>query len=507
MRRSLFCILAVLTLMSSRHEFLFAQGDRVKSIFEWDVGDISIYRHGTDSALVDIRFDVIYDGVARNRAVVLQPYVLVSGVRTDLIPVSFYSMSKDGTPQTVRRDGVSASRKPYEIVRVAGGPMGNIRSTSLFGGFDSYEDMEIFVEVSECVRHGKETRIETRKIARFSPVPCPVFKPKYFSLSVESGQYSGSRKLVSELNIDFKSGSSAVDLSLGENRYEIEKFVNDLRSVVLSSATRVSGLRLEAYCSPLGDRRDNESLLKRRLDCVWSMLSERRAFSKKPVQRIVRGEDWSGIGRWVSGNAWSRDSAIVSILADPSLDDAAREDSLRNRHWFWDDLHEHALSDIDRIECSMTCLIPPNAYSSDEERRKAFEKDMRLLSQYDFSLLLNSVEIWSPTWYDMAFGFVSQYPDCREALVNVFAGCMRLGSMNEAAKYLRRLEEHSEFSDVRYYLAVWHMLQDNVMSADSLAGSLDDVRVEYRQLKEQVTAIREWRQSVSPWEKEFFRKF
>lgn len=506
MRKLNFCLVVLMAVLSFRLVSASAPGDGMKSFFEWDVGDVSVYRHGSDSVLVDIRFDVKYDGVARNSAVVLQPYVMISGIRTDLIPVSFYSMSRDGTPQAVRRDGVSASRKSYEIAKVAGGPLGDIRSTSVLRGFDFYEDIEVFVEVRECVRYEKETRVETRRIAGFSPVPCPVFRPKYFPLSVEAGRYSGSRELVSVLDLGFRTGSSSVDLSLGTNGEKLNGFVDRVRSVVLSPVTKVSDIRLEAYCSPVGDRQANEFLLKKRLDAVCGALTERRAFSRKPVQRVVCGEDWAGVEEWVSGSAWSRDSVIASVLSIP-LDDVSMEDTLRNVYMFWDDLHEYLIPTMDRIECSMTCVILPDAYASDEERREAYEKDMRLLSQRDFSLLLSSVETWSPTWYDMAFGFVSQYPDCREALVNVFAGCMRLGSMNEAAKYLRRLEEHSEFSDVRYYLAVWHMLQDNVLAADSLAGSLDDVRVEYRQLKEQVTAIREWRQSVSPWEKELFRKF
>ena len=484
-----------------------ALGDGMRSFFEWDVADVSIYRHGADSALVDIRFDVMYDGVARNSAVVLQPYVIISGVRTDLIPVSFYSMSKDGSPQAVRRGGGPASRRPYEIVRVAGGPLGDIRSTSALGGFDFYEGIEVFVEVRECVRYEKETRVETRRIGEFTPLPCPVFRPRFFPLTVESGRYSGSRSVLTELELDFRPGSSVVDLSLGSNSEKVDRFVEGVRSVVMSPVTKVSEIRLEAFCSPVGACSVNEALLKSRLDNLWKVLSGRRAFARKAVSRHVAGEDWTGVSDWVSGNAWGRDSSVVSILEDGSLDDVSREEHLRKHHVFWDDLNEHVLPFIDRIECILTYTISSGAYVSDEERRRVYEKDMRLLSQRDFSLLLGSVETWSPTWYDMAFGFVEQFPECREALVNVFAGCMRLGSLNEASKYVSRLEEHSEFSDVRYYLAVWHMLQDNIMAADSLAGSLDDVRVEYRQLKEQVTAIREWRQSVSPWEKELFRKF
>ena len=73
--------------------------------------------------------------------------------------------------------------------------------------------------------------------------------------------------------IDFKAGSSAIDLKLGENRAETARIRSNLRELVASDTFEMDSIVVTASCSPEGVYQANERLAKERSSSVSAYFS------------------------------------------------------------------------------------------------------------------------------------------------------------------------------------------------------------------------------------------
>ncbi len=471
----------------------------MKSDFLWDVRDAELSRSG-DALTLDVSLLVINDAVASKCAVVLQPYLLSAGRRMDLRPLAFYRLDNRGNRYRVARSGY-ASGKRDEIAAVCGMAKGVTDYQVSCKGFEVADSIEVMVEVFECRMTDRKVPVEQRKIACFNPSPCPEFYPDFFPVYVPQGRYGSQRSVTVPLRVSFEPGrGDAFDIRCDDNEGDVYEFGEKVKSILSSKHTKVSRISLSYFTGIEGSVSSNQKKASARLQSVYSYLKKQGLFGRRAVATEAVGEDWPGVQSWFASTWWSNERSLSDVVYGASIPKDTRERRMRENAGFWDSYMECEES-LERLECYIEYQLLP--YSSNQERLTAYY-DGGVISEYDFSCLMQDVDLWSAGWYELAFDFAERYPHCREAQLNGFASALSLGQLNEAGKYVRHL---SSDSDSRYYKAVWLLYMGDVDAAYQTASALPKDNGVYANTRRQITEIYEWNHSKKPWTANVYRRF
>lgn len=475
----------------------------MKSALLWDVTDVCLTRCGGDNIRLDIDFNVLDDAVASKSAVVLQPYLVAGGRKSVLRPISFYRLDGRGNRFRVRRAYDCASGVADEVSKVCGLSEGHLKYSDVADAFSDEDSVEVFVDVVEYRAMDKENFIESRKVACFYPMSCPEFYPDFFTVYVDDGEYPDGHYLDCTLNVTYDpKKKTTFDIRYEDNEGDVYEFVEAIKSVLDSPQTKVSSVSLKAYSGIEGPSRENFRVATARFNSVYSYLRKAKTFGRHKVSTRIVGEDWEGVYRWVRETFWANEKSVSDILFDSDMPDDVKEKRLCGEEPFWKNLEDFVFPELDRIECHIDYTLLP--YDSDEERWKAYNEDRTMLSQYDYCCLIKSLNMWSSSWYDAIFDFAEVYPLCGEAQIDGFAAAISLGHLNEAGKYLRFLPANQ---DTRYYRAVWLMYMGDISGSYELAKTLDRSNLRYENTVNQITAIYNWSQSLTPWRKTVYPRF
>lgn len=468
----------------------------MRSAFRWEASDVHVERRDVDSVYCRVCINVIDDAVARGRAVVLQPYVLVDGVKLRITPASFYRLDGRGRRTKVRSGGLTASGAAHEVEKVCGLSKGVLELSGTIAGLDAGAPAEVRVDVYEVRATDRVTLAESRLAARLSPRPRPEFVPEYILRYVEDkDRYRFERHLTVPLLVDFEDGKNVFNADLGVNQGALFEFTKAVGPVVSSANTRVHEISLTAYCGITGSVASNNARMQARLNAVYAYLKKTGAFGRKAVGLKVVGEDWASLQAWFLTTSWHHDRRLDDIIFGPASKDT-KERNLRECVTFWRYMEDNLFPQLERYECAIRFSMAD--YADDAERWKAYNADKRLLSQYDYCCLMKSVTEFSQSWYDLAFDFADVYPLCREAQVDALAAVLSLGRLNQATDYLRYLSGQ----EATFYRCTWLMLQDRVEEAYELALTLEGQSEVYDELYAKISAINRWSSSPTPWDVE-----
>lgn len=128
-----------------------------------------------------------------------------------------------------------------------------------------------------------------------------------------------------ELSVKFAVGSTQVDKFCLDNPVQLEAL-----SAAISSNAPPDVIYLDAFASPEGRVSWNRVLASRRAESVKSLLVELGVPSDRITVR-TREENWDGLREIVeSSYSGSDKQEVLDILADGSLDAAAREEKLQS---------------------------------------------------------------------------------------------------------------------------------------------------------------------------------
>lgn len=494
MKRILLSLFALLALTD-----VFGAG--MKSAFRFDALDVYLERRVGDSLYCRVKLDVLDDAVANRSAVVLQPYVLIDGLKRMIQPAAFYRLDSRGRRSQVRSNGLPASGQDDEVEKVCGLSRGEVVLSGTVDGSGAKDSIEVFVDVFEVRATDKVNLVESRRVALFIPAPCPAFEPEYVIRYVDDKEkYRFDRHLVSTLKVDFEEGKNVFKPDLGVNPGAFYEFEQSVTPVVTSPHTRVQDITLTAYTGIAGSVAANQTKMQSRLNSVYSYLKKKGVFGRKGVILKVGGEDWATLQSWFLTTSWHYDRSLNDIIFGPASKDS-KERNLRDCVTFWRYMEDNLFPELERFECTIRFSMVD--YADDTERWAAYNADKRLLSQYDFSCLLKTFPMWSQSWYELVFDFAEVYPLCREAQLDALAAVLSLGRLNQATDYMKYLSG----SDALFYHAVWLMMQGRVEEAYETALALDvnenDV---YRALLSKISEIYRWNVSPTPWTAEVFRQ-
>ncbi len=494
MKRTLL-LLVMLSLPAASH------AGTMKSGFVWDVHDVTLERRGADSLYCHVALDILEDGVANRCAVVLRPYVVLDGEKRYVRPVSFYRLDNRGHRIRVRSDGMPASGDLGELDRVCGLSRGTLSLEGVVAGPGDADSVCVYVDVTEMRAKDRVTYEETRLVAVFTPTPPPDFYPDFPLLYVDDkDRYNFDRHVTVPLRVAFEDGKDVFKVSYDTNEGSVYEFMRQVAPIVSSSHTKVSEITLSGYCGIEGAASANLRRTQQRLSSVYSYLKGKGVFKKKAVKLDPVGEDWKMLQDWYATTSWHYDRSLNDIIFGPASKDS-KERNLKSAVTFWQYMEDNLFPEMERFECLLA--YSHLGYRSDDERWEAYNEDRRLLSPYDYSCLLKSLNAWSQGWYDVVFDFAEQYPLCKEALVDALAAMLYLGRLNQASDYFRYLSGPY----AAYYRAVWYMYSDRLQEAHDEAAGLDtSLNPAFRSLVDKIAVVYDWKQSVAPWDKRIIKK-
>lgn len=487
------------SLLLSAVSFVCGAAGTMRSAMQWDIVEA---RLAVDTAGVrlSMEIDMKNDAVAKKCAVVLQPYVMVRGVRTDLRPVACYRLDARGERYVVRSDTPYASGRADEASLVCGLSAGRFRHDSACPGVARGDTVVLYMETVEWRKTDRRTVTERRRLAEFVPEAMPEFYPDFFQVYVDEKEYRPLYTVTFPLRVSFDpKKNTTFNVSYEDNESAVYDFCEGLKGILLSSQTRVTAITLKAYSGIDGPSQENFNVARSRLSSVYSYLVKQNAFSRRSVTQRVVGEDWDGVRDWVKDTYWVNDAGVMRIIMDDDMPKDVRERRLRDIPAFWEDVDRHVLPGMERFECVVDYTLLP--YRDDDARWLAFNEGRGLLSQYDYSCLMRSMNLWSAGWYDVVFDFVERYPLCRQALVDAFGAALSLGHLNEASKYVRYA---SSDDDMIYYKAVWLMFMGDVDGSLKAVRSIRSDDAKYENTRRQIEAIYDWGHSGSPWTERVF---
>lgn len=467
------------------------------SSFRCDVSDVSLeLRDGGVCCQIDL--SVSDCSVARNSAVVLQPYMEVDSVRCALIPLAVYAVGRDGgmvDRSKVSPDGGNASGSVAEMSVCAGMYGDRLSLSSVVTGLQSYNHVRILLRRYEmrrgvCVYDGAEV-----PVAEFTLHPVPVFTPQLFPvpLSVSDGQTKRFAKVVARPRY---SADNGLDMSDPVNVRCVSDFVTSVSSLLKSGNTRISSVRMYMYTGMEGLAGKNLSDARIRLQRFRSVPDVQKVFVRRNVQASAEGEDWPMLEEMLSDSFWKRNKEVFDILHDPLLSKDARKESLKKVRGLWDYLRRSVFPDLERIECQIDYLLMP--YADDGVRLAVFQSDPRLLSVYDFSCLLASVDFGSNAWVQFALQFAEQYPEVPEASLCAVQAYVFQKKYSDALQFLDRM---SDSADVRYMRLVCNVALENWNVVDELLVALDGCDASFIPTVSQARELSARLRDVSPWDK------
>lgn len=467
----------------------------LKSGLQFKVEDVSLERIGQDSLMVSMTVEITDDAVASRCAVVLSPYVLQNDACIELDPITVYRLDSRGNRYNVRSDSEYASGVAAEMALVCGTAQGMHRYGCTIGGVSADGDVDVYMQVMECRSGDVVVMGDLRLLASFAPLERPVFSPDYFFRSVAEGEYSLMRSVSIPVDVLYESSKPSVfDAVFADNGRMLRSLGEEIRRYVGSPYTKVSSITMKCYTSIEGSEASNRRMASSRLNGVYNYLQSLGSFGRKSVRLLAVGEDWDGVRDWVSDTYWNNVMEVRNIVRNNDITADGKETLLRDMSLVWENMSERLFPSLNRIECVIDYELTP--LPDDAVRREAYEGDTFLLSQRDYSLIIQSLNVWSVAWYDAVADFESQYPLCRQAAVNAFAALLSKGDLNGASRFLRYGDSDS---DMLYYRMLWMMFSGDVDGAYDAAVQLQGKDAVYDTAIVQIMDIHEWKYSSHPW--------
>ena len=491
MLRRLFLVFAMLAVTLSAD----AKSRNMRSAMTYDVDAVHLTLDG-DSLQCRIDINMISDAVAKKCAIVLQPYLLDRGERIDLRPIAYYRLDNRGEKYRVRSTSEYASGRDDEAFFVCGLGRGRFQhSSSVAAGISRSDTLRLHIETIEYRMTDHYVTVEDRLVAECVPRLKPEFYPDLFSVYVEPEEYRNAYTLTVPLRVTYDpKKKNTFDAKYEDNEGDVYDFSEELKVVLQSPHTRVSSVTMKSFSSIEGSATDNLNSARARYNSVYNYLRSKNVFGRRTVTSKIIGEDWDGLYEWMRGTYWVNDRDILEIVLSEDMPKDVKERRLKDNKAFWGYLEEYVLPEMDRFECVVEYSLQP--YSDDAERWQAYNEDHRLLSEYDYSCLMRSLNLWTASWYDVVFDFAEQYPLCRESQINAFAATLSLGHINEASKYLRSSPSNE---DMKYYKAVWLMYMGDVEGAYEAVNNIWSKDIKYENTRNQIRSIYDWEHSRTPW--------
>lgn len=114
-----------------------------------------------------------------------------------------------------------------------------------------------------------------------------------FALAIIATFVSFGINHVDSANVIFRAGHRQFDPSLGENRREMDNFLDKVREAIANGD--IEYIMVRAYASPDGISTANELLARHRCDAISDFIVEKTGISNSLIRKIPEGIAWDGL--------------------------------------------------------------------------------------------------------------------------------------------------------------------------------------------------------------------
>lgn len=260
--------------------------------------------------------------------------------------------------------------------------------------------------------------------------------------------------------ISYKSGASAVDETLGDNKSELDKIFETIEKLTFSGELLMDSISMVASASPEGNSALNMSLSRARAEALKRYLSQ-RTDDKHGIDTLLSarwiGEDWERLRKKISSSEDIKNKAAILdiISAESNLD--VRELSIRNRYREdYDYIREYLYPELrvvsfrfslhrrDMVKDTIHTTVIDDYYvrGMDLLERRKYKEALVILSDYnDYN---TAICLMSLGYDNRALEILMEAADesNRNYLLAILA--TRLRREEEAVRYLMRSVEQDE---------------------------------------------------------------
>lgn len=440
-------------------------GDPILSRVKWNIEDISM-EVSRDSAIVSYSFILTDEKIAKGYSVVIMPSLECGKDYVPLKPFSIYRGDDRTYRNKLKLQDYTVSGDPREVYIVSGQYHGTVHMSAKVPRKEWMDSCSVFFSVMERSKKAEYNKIDRHLVATLRKPACPTYDPM-FSITVPRRDVSSTRTVVIPLYLEFEHNSNAVDLKLGRNQVEIDRFTEDVKSVLKNRYCNFKSASLRCWTSPDGTEKGNQSLTNGRAASVFSYLNKKGVFCGKTVTPIGMGEDWLGMVSWLRGSSLSMEPQLLEML-DAAVGHDDTEKRIRNeKARVWEILERQCFPSLRRFELVLN--MEPLGFDNTSILQEVCEHEPRLLSPMDFWKLSRLYPETSSEWCNVFLEAAELYPNDEVCNLNAAAAMLSTGSYREASLYLSR----SGDSDTsRYLQAVWMLGTDRFNSAIDLMKTL-----------------------------------
>lgn len=461
-------VVAVLCLLSASLPSAFAQ--RPKSSVEVVVDSASVVPRG-DSVAVSVTFRLSSLRVARERVVVVSPYLTSGGGDVaQLPPVAAYGLGRRAS--VFRRDAPAVVGNVTGRTDELGYPAVSVplpvTVSRVFPREAWMRDSRLMLAASEYGGPGGPVAMGERLAGGWAAPSEPVFAFDWTFL-VPDAEPVKERSSSFSFPAEFRPGSAVFVLSLGGNAAgldSLEAFVSSFRR---SPYADVRSVRLRGYASPDGSEKSNLRLSEARVKSVLAAL-ERDGFDVSGVDASGGGEDWDGVAGWLRANASSEPdfSGLMDLVLDRTRARDWTESRIRSG---WPGLHARMVRELypslRRIGCTVKYVVRafgPSELAGVCASRPGF------LSCAEFYALASSCAEGSPSRSEILVR-AGEVLDDPVAVMNAVALLLGSGSAGRAGPLLPRMGRSPEAEYLRGAWCVAAGLYDRARAHFTAGGS------------------------------------
>lgn len=470
----------------------------MRSGFQWKAESVSLTRHDRDSILVSLTVDVTEDAVARSRAVVLQPFVLVGEESLYLHPAAFYRLDGKGRRYKVRSDSEFASGTDAEKSFVCGVARGRITFDGLFpmpaGALT--DSVFVYVSVEERRYPDRYEIAEVRKVAAFRRKHKPAFEPELYTIPVQEFDSQTVRQLTFPIEVEFEENRTAYNDSYGLNQKGTFELRNSLGSVLGHPGVKPVSVEFVGYSDIEGPLKTNQRNCQLRTKSLYDFVRSDGLFRNMKVNVRGVGEDWNTFTDWVKNSYWINEKTVSGIVFGTYGKDQKEARLRESVPLFWDNVSKLLFPLLNRYECTLKfTFVPPDNLA---DKWILYNSNRRLLSPKDYSDLIEDADRFSTKWYDLVFDFLDSYPDCHEACIDAAAAMLSLENYNSMGGLVRILEQNSDV-DSRYFVALWNIYKGNIREGAAMLKELPSNHYIHSKALMMIEALIEWEDSPNQW--------
>lgn len=235
--------------------------------------------------------------------------------------------------------------------------------------------------------------------------------------------------------VDFPANGIQINPKYGNNRAELVRLEEQLKSILHSGKGNVKKIHITGYASPDGNTKENERLAGNRAIQFKNYLQKQFNFSD-PSQITIDwvGEDWSGLQRLnvESGKPYSSRVQSVFQLTDDS-DSRRKQLKAMDKGEVYKDIEKTFFSRLRRMELTVELESAVETTNNPRLLELVYTQPEKL----SLPELLRAASLYRPgtEQYREVYEIVAYtYPACKIAQLNAAAASLALGD-KEAARY------------------------------------------------------------------------